>query len=192
MRVFFPLFAPMIYSLDLSTALLLTGFFLLITHAIALAKPQPVKAWLRGFPRSMGAGFLLLLVVTIWAWMLIYTIDLGEFTTWRVRILWLIPVVAGLTLVYVNEFLAVRALGMLALLVAEPLLESAWMRPESGRLLLVGLAYVWIVFGLFWIGSPYTLRDQIAWVSKTEGRWKSAAFAGIGYGVALLILTLHR
>lgn len=47
--------------------------------------------------------------------------------------------------------------------------------------------YVWVSFALFWIGMPYTLRDQISWVTKTDGRWKAAALAGIGYGVVLLI-----
>src|SRR4030095_12735157 len=80
-----------------------------------------------------------------------------------------------------------RALGMIVLLIAEPLLEAGFLRPEWAKLALNTLVYVWICFGLFWIGMPYTLRDQIAWLSKDESRWKSAAFAGIGYGVILLI-----
>ena len=28
------------------------------------------------------------------------------------------------------------------------------------------LVYVWIVFAMFWIGMPYTLRDQIAWLTQ--------------------------
>jgi hypothetical protein len=119
---------------------------------------------------------------------------LGEFSNWRTRILVFIPIATYLTWRYVDEFLAARALGMVTLLVAEVLLESAWMRPENARLALVTLAYVWIVAALFWIGMPYLLRDQIGWVIKSEGRWKSAAFLGIGYGVLLtcLRLTLHR
>ena len=36
------------------------------------------------------------------------------------------------------------ALGMIALLAAEPILEAAFLRPETSRLLVVVLAYVWI------------------------------------------------
>ena len=68
------------------------------------------------------------------------------------------------------------------------------MRPEATRLFLVTLVYVAIVFGLFWIGMPYTLRNQIAWVTKTDSRWRAAAITGLLYGLLLLSLplTLHR
>jgi len=105
-----------------------------------------------------------------------------------------VPVLGFLTWRYVPEFLAVRALGMLVLLAAEPLLEAAWLRPEMSRLLLVTLVYVWICFALFWIGMPYTLRDQIDWLLRTPARLKYACSAGIAYGAVLLISrwTLHR
>ena len=54
-----------------------------------------------------------------------------------------ILVATFLTFRYVDEFLAVRALGILLLLLAEPLIEAAFLRPEAGRLLLVALAYAW-------------------------------------------------
>jgi hypothetical protein len=28
----------------------------------------------------------------------------------------------------------------------------------------VTLVYLWIIFGMFWVGMPYTLRDQISWI----------------------------
>lgn len=180
----------MIYSLSLGTAMLLTGLLLTLLHGWALLRPNDAQGWLRRFPRSKEIGVALLLVAAIWSWLLIYNIDLGEFTNWRPRLLILIPIAFFLTVKYVEEFLAVRALGMVALLAAEPLLEAAWMRPETSRLFLVVLAYVWIVLGMFWIGMPYLLRDQIAWVTKTKGRWRAAAFVGLIYGVLLLILAL--
>ena len=184
----------MIYSLTLETAVIAVGILLLAAHTIALWKARETQEWLRRFPRSRTAGAILLMCAPIWSWILIKTIDLGEFSNWRTRILIFIPIAAFLTWRYVDEFLAARALGMVALLAAEPLLEAAWLRPEPSRLALVILAYVWIVAALFWIGMPYTLRDQIAWVTKNEGRWKSAAFAGIGYSLILIcsFLTLHR
>jgi hypothetical protein len=178
----------MIYPLKLETALILTGLFLVIIHALALWKPAGTQAWLRAFPRSKPLGMLLLVVSAVWAWILIKNIDLGEFTNWRERLLFFIPIAAVLTGIYVQEFLAVRTLGIVVLLAAEPLLEAAFLRPETGRLFLVVLAYVWIVFALFWIGMPYTLRDQIGWVTGDQKRWRAAAFAGLAYGALLLLL----
>ena len=184
----------MIYSLSLELALILTGLTLIAAHCFALARRSQLQRWLHAFPRSRSSGFVLLAIAAIWSWLLIANIDLGEFTNWRTRILVFIPIATVLTWKFVDEFLAVRALGMTALLGAEPLLEAAWMRPELTRLPLVIFAYALIGFAMFWIGMPYTLRDQIGWVTKHEGRWRTAAFAGIVYGAALLIcaLTLRR
>jgi len=184
----------MIYPLKLETALVITGLLLVIAHAIALWKPAETQEWLRKFPRSKAMGIVLLTVAAVWAWLLVRYIDLGEFTSWKPRLLILIPVAYVLTLMFVDEFLSVRALGMIALLAAEPLLESAFLRPEAGRLFLVVLAYVWIVLAMFWIGMPYVLRDQIGWVLRSPSRWRAAVWSGLAYGVILLslLLTLHR
>lgn len=169
--------------------MLAVGVLLIIAHAFALLRPNATREFLRTLPRSRSVGFVLLLIVTIWSWLLAKNIDLGEFSNWRPKVLIFIPVAAWLTWQYVEEFLAARCLGMLALLAAEPLLEAAFLRPEFSRLFLVTLVYAWVSFALFWIGMPYTLRDQIAWVTKNESRWKAAALAGIGYGVLLLATT---
>ncbi len=185
----------MIYPLALGTAFLITGLVLLILHGLGLWKPAQAQAWLKAFPRSKSWGTGLLILATLWSWLLITNIDLGEFSDWRLRLQAFIPIAAFLTWRYVDEFLSVRSLGMLVLLAAEPLLEAAWMRPETSRLLLVVLVYIYIVLAMFWIGTPYVLRDQIAWVTKNEGRWRAAAFSGMVYGAVLILLfglTLHR
>ena len=77
-------------------------------------------------------------------------------------------------------------------LAAEPMLEAAFLRPETSRLLVVTLAYVWAVLGMFYVGTPYVLRDQIAWLSKSPQRWTGAAIAGLAYGIAVLGAGLVR
>jgi hypothetical protein len=100
-----------------------------------------------------------------------------------------VAIVAGafLSWKYVEEFLAARAMGMLALLAAEPLLEAAFMRHEISRLLLVVLAYVWIINGLFWVGMPWIMRDQIAWLTAKMRRYQTAAWAGVFYSSAVIL-----
>jgi hypothetical protein len=181
----------MIYSLSLETALLLVGAVLLIAHLAALLAPGLVQKELREFPRSRLWGTVLISAAGLWFWWLVATMDLGEFTSFRRALKIGTPICAVLLWMYVEEFLAVRALGMLVLLGAEALLEAAWMRPEMSRLWLVSLVYVWVTAALFWVGMPYTLRDQIAWVTKTPGRWKAAAWAGAGYGAILLVCALR-
>ena len=176
----------MIYSWNLQQVGLLVGALLVVGHLIALLHAQGIQQLLRNLPRSREAGIVLLTLAAAWGFALVASIDLGEFTSYRPTFL---GVIAGgylLTVVFVPEFLAVRALGMLCLLAAEPLLEAAFLHPQQSRLLLTGLAYAWAVLGIFWVGKPYVLRDQVAWVSASPWRWRAAALGGIVYGGVLL------
>jgi len=185
-RLSFPL--AMIYPLKLETALFVVSLLLIVSHAFALARPEKAKNWLRAFPRSSKYGALLLLVAAVWFFILVSVMDLGEFSNWRKTVLIATPIAAYLTWKYVEEFLAVRALGMLVILGAEPILEAAFLRPEIAHPILNALVYVYIVLAMFWVGMPYILRDQIAWVSKSEQRWRIASFGGIAYGAVLMAL----
>ncbi|MEQ1861120.1 MAG: hypothetical protein ABMA13_14460 [Chthoniobacteraceae bacterium] len=185
----------MIYSLSLETALLLAGCILIVAHLAAFFQPEPVQGWLKAFPRSSFWGAVLIVAAGAWFWWLGMTMDLHEFSTWRPLLKFGVPVATFLTWRYVPEFLSVRALGMLVLLGAEAVLEAAWQRPELSRLWLVSLVYVWITAALFWVGMPYTLRDQIGWATANSRRWNLLALGGVAYGVLLVlirVLTLHR
>ena len=173
--------------LDLRIVGLLVAAFLLAGHGWALLDRSRVQSWLKAFPRSGFIGVVLITVAAVWAFALIAVMDLGEFSDYRRSILIVIPVGYALTIKYVDEFLAVRALGILLLLGAETLIEAAFLQPETSRLLLVALAYAWATFGMYFVGMPYLLRDQIGWLSKTDSRWRLACLAGIGYGVAVLV-----
>jgi len=176
----------MIYPVKLQLVGQVVGFALLAVHLVALWRSKECAAWLRTFPRSRVAGTILIVLAGIWSFLLIQQMDLGEFA--RLRNPMLLAIVAGTFLAwrYVEEFLAVRALGMLALLAATPVLEAAFLRPEQTRLLLVVLAYAWIVLGLFWVGMPWVLRDQITWLTAVKSRLPAAAWGGVIYGAAVI------
>ena len=181
----------MIYPpLNLHTVSLIAGIWLILTHGFALARPGPVQRWLRKLPRSAMAGKVLIIVDSVWAFLLVATMDLGEFSSVRNLLLVVIIAATYLTLRYVDEFLAVRALGIFLLLLAEPLIEAAFLKPETGRLLLVAWAYVLAVLGMVWVGLPYVLRDQIEWLRKSRGIWSAAAVAGVVYGGLLAAFAL--
>ncbi len=133
---------------------------------------------------------MLIIVAAVWSFLLVQSIDLGEFSPLRNIMLVAIVVGAVLSWIYVPEFLAVRAVGMILLLAAEPLLESAVLRNEPTRLLLVVLAYAWVIAGLFYVGMPYILRDAIQWVTADRNRLKLGAIAGAVYGLALVVCAL--
>jgi hypothetical protein len=182
-----PIHELIYYKLNLQTAGIIVGVLLLLTHVWALLKGETAKDFLRKLPRSQSVGSVLLTIAALWAWMLTFTVDLGEFSGVKTLATFGIPVAYVGLLLYANDYLGARSLGILALLVASPLLDAAFQQPVQSRLFLVALVYVWVLLGLFWVGMPYTLRDQVNWVLKSEGLFKAAVYAGIVYGILLLV-----
>lgn len=182
----------MIYHFSLQLAALASGLILCLLGAIGFALDGPARSFMSRFPRSRTAGMVILAIDLVWSFWLISTMEMGEFSAFRRPFLFALPIGFFLTLRFVDEFLAVRALGILALLTAEPLLDAAFFRYETSRLVVTVLAYVLVVLGLIWVMVPYKLRDQIKWFSKTSSRWRSVSVFGFGYGVALIALALTR
>ncbi|MEO8043438.1 MAG: cell division protein CrgA [Spartobacteria bacterium] len=173
----------MIYSLSLHTVGLIAGFLLALLSLLLL----PARNSLPRFPRSRLAGAILLTIDLLWSVWLLATMEMGEFSNFRRPLLVILPVGFILVLRFVDEFLAVRALGILCLLAAEPLLNAAFLRPEASRLLVTVLAYLMIVAGLLWVTMPYLLRDQIQWSTKSVGRWRLLSGSGFLFGALILV-----
>ncbi len=179
-------------NLSMKTAGILLGLALIGAHLFACLKADPTKKWLVKLPRNKNVGIAVLVICTLWSWVLITWMDLGEFYTIRKFVQFFLPVACFLVVQFVDEFLSVRAIGVLMMLVAGPVLNSAFLEgPPLVRLLVPILAYVWIIVGMFWVGMPYLMRDWIDWVvAEGTDRWKKACYAGMGYGGLLLLFAL--
>src|SRR5438132_3763236 len=179
----------MIYHLSLQTAGIIAGAFLILMSLPGLFKPDLANVAQR-FPRSHIAGVVLLTISLLWTFWLLATIQMGEFAGFRRPLLIALPIGYVLVLRFVEEFLAVRALGILCLLAAEPLLEAAFFRNETSRLLVTVFAYLLILGGLFWVTMPYLLRDQINWSARGTARWRLLQGIALCYGVVIFALAI--
>jgi len=175
----------MIYQLSLHTVGIVVGAVLILIGLLGLLKPDFADLMQR-FPRSHIAGVILLTICLIWTFWLVATIQMGEFSGFRRPLLIALPVGYVLVLRFVDEFLAVRALGILCLIAAEPLLDSAFLRYETSRLLITVFAYLLIIAGLFWVAIPYVLRDQINWSARSVFRWRFLHVIALIYGGVIL------
>ena len=181
----------MIYHLSLHTIGMIAGAFLTLVGLIGLIKPDFANV-VRRFPRSRIAGIVLLTICLAWTFWLLATIQMGEFSSFRRPLLIALPIGYVLVLRFVDEFLAVRALGILCLLAAEPLLGAAFLRYETSRLVVTVFAYLLIVAGLFWVAIPYVLRDQINWIARSVFRWRCLHALMLVYGSVILGLTFTQ
>lgn len=184
-------------TLSLFTVGLILGVWLIASHALMLARPALVQGYLKKFPRDQMAGQVLLGIGLAWFWLLIapegwgmlsaLAMELGEFNGAKPMLRILVPVTLVLVATSVRDFLAVRALGVVGLMVAAPLLESAFLKDPSSRLLVPIYAYALLTASLFWVGMPYLFRDAVTWATADQKRWKVLSLAGLGYGVATVI-----
>ncbi|PYJ50302.1 MAG: hypothetical protein DME83_09840 [Verrucomicrobia bacterium] len=181
----------MIYHLSLQTAGIIAGAFLILMSLPGLFKPDLANVAQR-FPRSHIAGVVLLTISLIWTFWLLATIQMGEFAGFRRPLLIALPIGYVLVLRFVEEFLAVRALGILCLLAAEPLLDAAFLRYETSRLLVTVFAYLLVVAGLFWVTMPYLLRDQINWSARSAFRWRFLHAIAFVYGGVILTFAVTQ
>lgn len=187
-------------QLSLFTVGLILAAWLIGIHAVMLAKPAMVQGFLKKFPRDAMMGQILMGIGLAWFWLLIapegmgvvgsLSMDLGEFNGAKPMLRILVPVTLVLVTVSVRDFLAVRALGVVGLMAASPLLESAFLKDPSSRLLVPIFAYALLTASLFWVGMPYLFRDAVSWVTADQKRWKILSLAGLGYGVATLVCAL--
>jgi len=182
----------MIYHLSLQTAGYIAGIVLLLFGLWGLVRPNASQAAARSLPRSRVAGFVLLTIAFFWSFWLLATMEMGEFSSFRKPLLFILPIGFLLVLRFVDEFLSARALGILFLLAAEPLLDAAFFRNETSRLLVTVFAYILIVVGLFWVTMPYLMRDQINWSARSNGRWRLTHGLVFLYGAAIFVCAVTR
>lgn len=166
----------------------MVGLFLLVLGGFGLVSPTPVQSVAKQMPRSRIAGLVLLTMALLWSIWLLATIEMGEFSSFRRPLLIAAPIGYILVIRFVDEFLAVRALGILCLLAAEPLIDAAFLRYEFSRLVVTVFAYLLILAGLFWVTMPYLLRDQINWTTGNNTRWRVVNGAVLIYGAVTLVL----
>ena len=182
----------MIYNLTLQTAGFVAGLVLILISLPGLFSPSAAGSIAKKLPRSRAAGIILLAAAFVWTFWLLATMEMGEFSSFRRPLLIALPVGFVLVVCFVEEFLAVRALGILCLLAAEPLLEAAFFRYETTRLFVTVFAYILIIAGLFWVTMPYLLRDQINWSTQSSGRWRTLHAIIAAYGAVVLILAVTQ
>lgn len=182
-----------------STGLVLSAW-LIGFHVWMLLQPDELKRFLVAFPRNHGLGQVMMGLGFAWFWLLVapsgwgllssLSMNLGDFPGAKPILRMFVPIGLVLVVVSVRDFLAVRALGVLGLLAAAPLLEAAFLKDPITRLLVPIYAYVMLTASLFWVGMPYLFRDVVTWVVADDRRWKLCAWSGLAYGLATLVCAL--
>ena len=183
-------------TLKLSTLSILLGLGLGLPQVYGLLKPAAFAAAARKFPRSIPWGIALMVLGTAgFLWNLSQE-SIADFASYK-NVLFAGFAGVGLgTCIFVQDFLAVRGLAIVLLLLAKLMVDTG--RPGLPHthwvLLIQGWAYVLVVAGIWFTVSPWRLRDFLVWGTVTEQRIKVCCGLRLGFGlfVAALGLTVFR
>lgn len=176
--------------MSLFLATLLPGLFLAALGALLLWNDPRVADILKALPRSPRAAWVFFGGGAAWfIWRISHLgeSDLIFFQTPHILMI-VFGLLAVLAFIYTPDFLAVRGLCVLMLLVAEPLLYAAymeWTHPQ--RLLMVTAVYVGLALALYLAASPYRLRDFFGWLFQVPARSRLLGAILVFYGLATAV-----
>jgi hypothetical protein len=173
--------------MSLFLATLLPGLFLALLGGLLLWGDPRVGSTAKALPRSTRAAWLFFGAGA--AWFLWRISSLGEadliFFSRPLPVMLGFGALAALAFLYTPDFLAVRGLCVLMLLVAEPLLHAAFMEYEHPqRLLMVSAIYLALALAVYLAAAPYRLRDFLDWLFRAPGRVRWFGAALLAYGLA--------
>ena len=164
------------------------GAALVVLHAPLIAAAGKSRAWLTAFPRSRAPAIALTAIDLTWVVTVMLHASLGRFEAIKPALYVAGPAAFFAAIVYLDEFLAARALGGFLLLIANPVLNAARWHSSDLRLVVTVLAYAWVVAGCVFVLSPYRCRDWLAFFTHSEARLRAAGIAGAALGAAVLAL----
>jgi len=176
--------------MTLFQATLGTGIFLILLgghyawHGLKTAQST------QAFPRSRTAAFLLMGTASVWFLYKIMHLGPADFGQYRNLLFLMFLATAVGSFFFVPDFLAVRGLAALTLLVSGVLLDAAYMEAPQTRLFLVSFVYLVIVLALYLGASPYRLRDFFDWLYRKELRPRVAGGTVAVYGSLLIGVAL--
>jgi hypothetical protein len=159
-----------LFMLSISTIAIALGCFIMAVNLPAVLAPAFFRRMATGFSRNVPAAWILTAIDVLWvAWIILHA-SLGRFEPLKPLVYVAAPVSFFAMVFFMDELLAPRALGGLLLLMANPVLNSARWLDTQWRLVMVVIAYVWVIAGITFVLSPFRLRQAAAWGTKTDFR----------------------
>jgi hypothetical protein len=168
----------------------LLGLGVALPQVYGLMNPAGFRDFARKFPRSEPWGWALMLLGTAWfLWELEHE-RISDFAAFKPYMFVGFGAVGLGTCIFVRDFLAVRGLAVVLLMLAKLMVDTARWVPTDWRLVVVTWAYVLVVAGMWFTVSPWRLRDWIDWATRTELRIRVGSGLRLAFGLFVVILGL--
>lgn len=187
----------------LAIASLLLGLFAIVSRLPGVLAPAPFRARLLQFPRAVWPGRVVMLVVAVWAGSELFGAARmaaaeaargpGGAGFWQIAppaVVVGVPVAYWLIIQYGDQFLSLRSVAALVLLICNVVVRAADRHESPWRLVVTALAYVWIVAAIWMAAAPHHFRDLLGICLATDRRCRLVCSVGVGIGLGLVGLGL--
>ena len=176
--------------MKLSLLSILLGAGLGAPQIYGLAQPKKFAAGVQKFPRNYAAGLVLMLLATAWFLWIVNNEPIADFSAYKPAMLGGFAAVGVLSCIFVRDFLAVRGLAVVFMLLAKLMVDTG--RPHLGEspfvLVIQTWAYVLVVAGIWFTVTPWKLRDLLEFATANETRVRIGS--GLRLVFALFIIGL--
>ena len=178
--------------MKLSLLSVLLGVGLGLPQVVGMTRPAQLATAAKKFPRNLPIGVGLMLLGTAWFVWNVNNEPIADFSAFKPYMMAGFAAVGVLSCVFVQDFLAVRGLAVVFLLLAKLMVDTG--RPHLGQspfvLVIQTWAYVLVVAGIFLTIWPWKLRDFLEWTTATESRTRLLSGARLAFAAFVLLLGL--
>lgn len=153
-----------------------------------IVAPEKFGACVQKFPRSVLWGRILMGIAALWAGIVMFNAATDDWAWARPLVVIGVPIAYWLVIQFADQFLALRGMAALMLLVAKLMVDAADQSDLPMRLIVTVLAYLWVCVAVWMAGAPHQVRDAIGFLTANNLRCRLACFSGVVVGVLLVVL----
>ena len=178
--------------MKLSILSLLLGAGMSVPQIYGLTKPAQFAAAARKFPRNLPVGVALMLLATAGFVWNVNLEPIADFSAYKPALMIGFATVGVLSCIFVQDFLAVRGLAVVLLLLAKLMVDTG--SPHLGQspwvLVIQVWAYVLVVAGIWFTVAPWKLRDVLNWATANQSRIIVGSSIRLAFAVFVMLLGL--
>jgi hypothetical protein len=167
---------------------ILLGVLAIAGGVLGLVRSELLKKQIVLFPRSTIPAWILTALCCWLGAKEALGMNMGFLDVYKKYIFLISPAVFFACVIYMKELLAPRALGGFLLLIAVPILRTAALSGKPYFQVITTVVYLWIIYGLVLLMSPWYFRKIHQYLLDNEMYFKGALFAKIALGILFIFL----
>jgi hypothetical protein len=175
-------------QINLSTLAILLGAVVFLVHICGVVSPSVYSGLLKKFPRSLPCGVVLMLLGTAWFLYYLNQESIADFAPYKPILLGGFAAVGLGSCIFVRDFLAVRGLAVVMMLVAKLMVDTARWADTDWRIVIVSWAYLLVTAGIWFTIYPWHFRDYLGWETSSTSRVRILSTLRVLFGVFIMAL----